>query len=131
MTYSPKIQQLARILRGFGWRVDLLADLRWPDGRPFSGRCRHHRREIEIGCSSAREAFMVLAHEAGHALAAERGGPRYHRLPEERREILAYLYGWGVMIALDAPVTKADWRAHHDEPREDTAQLPQVAGCRA
>ena len=115
MSFSPHIYRLARILRGFGWRVNLLADLRADDGQRYSGRCRHSRREIEIGCVDAKEALIVLAHETGHGLAAERGGAEYHRLPEGRREALAYLYGWGVAVALGAGISKAEWRYHHKE----------------
>ena len=113
MSHSAHIRRLAQILRGFCWRVNLHADLRWPDGRRFSGRCRHARREVEVGCCCAIETLITLAHEAGHALAAARGGPRYHRLSENRQEELAYLYGWGILSALAASLTKAEWREHH------------------
>lgn len=109
MTVTPYIDKLAAWLRDQGVRVYMPYDDAAPP-MPFeaAGIYRSETREIWIGGGlSAFDALLTLAHEAGHWL-----GYHVRAYPgQRRREWQAYAYGWRLLRWLEAPVTRAEWRA--------------------
>ncbi len=135
---SPALRRLLGIADRLGYRVEFLAapeiDFRPSDpGSPpppdmqATGHVDYLHREIVLALDdvSPLELVLTLAHELGHALAAERMGYglRAHNddwlaalwalSTGERR---AYVYGWAVLVSVGLapdPVTRELWRLHH------------------
>lgn len=107
--YSKYIDLILRWLRASNVAVNTWAtDL--PDhvyGRCFNTTVDGEVR-IDTNVSTAREALMTLAHEAGHWLGNETFGYKKNGYQRERQ---ALVYGWRVLVLVGAQraVTRTEW----------------------
>ena len=104
MTTSDYIYKLIRI----GEINDLtfvLHDESLP--KNISGRVHYHKRVIRINEHCAINALMVVAHELGHFFSFTKNKGK--KTGKYQREILAYLYGWGLLKKINAPISKNQW----------------------
>lgn len=103
-TYSDYITILATWLRNSGVHVHPYAfDLPF-----YGGLYRSETNEIFLNVPQAREALLVLAHEAGHWLGYAVFGERPHSYQRERQ---AYVYGWRVLVLIgaDRVISRREW----------------------
>lgn len=102
------------IERDWRWTFEL-APL--PEG--ILGRCFYAEQQITIDddIPSARTALVTIAHEMGHVIDFRRRdfSRKVTRrwLPVDRRETLAYLYGWLVLRHVKSDLTHQEWRDYH------------------
>lgn len=112
--HSKYIDVLLRWLDASGVLVNTL-DLSL---QPTAGRCFNSTDDgyvgIGINAPQARDALLVLAHEAGHWLGNETFGHKKHGYQRERQ---AKVYGWRVLGLIGAQqlVTRAEWMAFHKQ----------------
>jgi hypothetical protein len=107
IVYSPYITAITERLRAAGVTVTICS-------LPVAGRYHRDQRLVELrGSLSARTALLTLAHEAGHHEGYERfpGTETPNGTRSARRELEAYVYGWQVLRAVVAPISRAEWRA--------------------
>jgi hypothetical protein len=99
--YSSYIDKIETWLESFGVRVN-----RHADQLPFyGGLYRSESKQIFLNISGARDALLVLAHEAGHWM-----GYQIEEKPHSyQRERQAYVYGWKVLQLFRAPITRTEW----------------------
>ncbi len=93
--------QIARL------RYDLF-DLSLPSN--ISGRCDYKNSKIVINEPNVKQAIMTMAHEMGHYFSYLKNLDKDFN--KEKRERLAYLYGWGILKYIKAPISKQAWRQH-------------------
>lgn len=75
------------------------------------GRVSYDKATIWISDPGAHTALVTIAHELGHWLSFLRNG-RKEQPDKDRRELLAYYYGWVVIKAISAEhlVPRGVWR---------------------
>jgi hypothetical protein len=103
VTDSDAIVRVIRLLRALGARVHL-----YVFELPCLGMYRSETREAFLNASGARDALLTIAHEAGHHIGYLRR-PMKHSYQRERQ---AFVFGWPVLLAIGADVTRAEWIAH-------------------
>jgi len=122
INYSKAIDLVIHWIENNNWSVERYAfDL--PDN--IAGRTHYNKRTIELNCASAEIAFITVCHEAGHMLSyfkrnKNRDSEDFEEdknnifYTKERRENLAYLYGW-YFIKKFGPhiISKEKWKRYH------------------
>lgn len=135
-TISEAVLRLLAVAARLGYTVDLVSGVPQRGPGPAAGRVEYDVRTIwvdpsETGVTQA----LILLHELGHALAADRMGYgqasrrsasslRRCRTGEER----AYLYGWAVAVhaGLAGPggITRNLWRAFNEMGPQPAGEGP-------
>lgn len=103
MTDSEGIDRVICLLRVLGARVHL-----YVFELPCLGMYRSETKEVFLNASGARDALLTVAHEAGHHIGYLRRPMKY----EYQRERQAFVFGWQVLLAIGADVTRAEWVAN-------------------
>jgi len=85
------------------------------------GRCSYKQNWIKLDATNTRIAFMTLAHEGGHYSSyiknKHKCGKHYEDYYDvKKREELAYLYGWALIVLIGATslITKQMWKDFHE-----------------
>ena len=78
---------------------------------PVSGQCNYVDSKIMINEPKAKSALITIAHEMGHYFSYLRNLNKDYN--KDKREQLAYLYGWGILSYINSPISKEDWRGYH------------------
>ncbi len=100
-----KLKELCEISR---LRYELFA-IWLPSG--ILGRCDYQSNIIFINSPKIHEAIMTMAHEMGHYASFLNNMDM--DFDEDKRETLAYLYGWGILRYVGADVNKEEWKKFH------------------
>lgn len=104
-------RRLYRFVRSLGWkveRVDMIKRFDNAESTTNGGVIYRGRRMFISTKLRGRKLVLVLLHEAGHALAHERGFRGWG--DNTRSEIRAYLYGWVIARKLGVRLKKTVWR---------------------
>lgn len=114
-TYSEKIEILKDFIETqFDFKVNLFSnDL--PDD--VCGRTYYQNKHVCLNCTTAKQTFFTLLHEAGHVMSYDK---YFYKLLQNQpdvkiREHYAYLYGWVINKKLNLDVTKDEWRNENVE----------------
>lgn len=106
---NPRISDYIYRLRDLLEQAGLLVDLYASNlVLPVIGRYHHERQLIEVNVFGARDALLVLAHEAGHWWGCGTRESKL-RISSERQ---ACVYGWRVLQAMGVPesiVSRSGW----------------------
>ena len=119
-SYSAYIYALSSFLKCSFPNLKIKHYSKLPKG--IAGRCSYKQNWIKIAAPdvmTAREALITLAHEGGHYWSyirskTEKDFEEYNNL--DRRELLAYLYGWALITLIGAKsvISKEEWRDYHN-----------------
>jgi len=108
MTTSDYIYKLVRVGEILGLKF-VLHDQSLP--KNVAGRICYRKKTVRINEPCAEDALMIVAHELGHFFHHLRNKDR--KIGRDKREISAYLYGWGLLKRIKAPISKEQWIGIH------------------
>ena len=118
-TYLAYTYALISFLETLYPKIKIIKHAKLP--KNIVGRCSYKQNWIKIDAANTRIAFMTLAHEGGHYSSyiktKHKCGKHYEDYyDKERREELAYLYGWALIVLIGATslITKQMWKDFHE-----------------
>lgn len=111
MCFSKDICKIIDYIKESGFDVIIKPDCIEND--LVAGRIDYKNKWIKIDEPLAYYALMTVAHEAGHLKSFLKNKDVESCCTKERREILAYLYGWGILKKFKVSISKNEWRKFH------------------
>lgn len=119
-SYSAYIYALIAFLKTVFPQLKIIKYAKLPCN--IAGRCNYEKNWIKLNEPNAQQALMTLAHEAGHYTSYIRNKDKINccyedYYSEKKREQLAYLYGWSLMVMIGATsiITKEMWKELHKD----------------